>query len=175
MTSLQSWFIQLIGLVGSVLAITSLQSGSRKKILSLPALCCVLWVTHYGLLGAWTGALINCLGLGRAVVCSCNDRKWAKSPLWLAFFLACYAISPVLTWDGPHCLLLGGAMMLTTVALWVHDMRLTRLLFLLNSPLVLVYNLAAGSYSCAAIEVVALASFALAVWRFDIRKQPCHS
>ena len=35
MTSMQSWFIQLIGLVGSVIAITSLQSGSRKKILSL--------------------------------------------------------------------------------------------------------------------------------------------
>ena len=173
MTSMQSWFIQLIGLVGSVIAITSLQSGSRKKILSLQVLCCVLWVAHYGLLGAWTGALINCLGLARAVVCACNDRKWAKSPLWLVFFLVCYAVSPLLTWDGTHCLLMGGAMMLTTVALWVRDMRLTRLLFLLNSPLVLLYNLAAGSYSCAAIEVVALASFALAVWRFDIRKQLC--
>ena len=173
MTSMQSWFIQLIGLVGSVIAITSLQSGSRKKILSLQVVCCVLWVTHYGLLGAWTGALINCLGLARAVVCACNDRKWAKSPLWLVFFLVCYAVSPLLTWDGTHCLLMGGAMMLTTVALWVRDMRLTRLLFLLNSPLVLLYNLIAGSYSCAAIEVVALASFALAVWRFDIRKQPC--
>ena len=175
MTSLQSWFIQLIGLVGSVIAITSLQSGSRKKILSLQVVCCVLWVVHYGLLGAWTGALINCLGLGRAVVCSCNDRKWAKSPLWLVFFLVCYAVSPLLTWDGPHCLLLGGAMMMTTVALWVHDMRLTRLLFLLNSPLVLLYNLIARSYSCAAIEVVALASFALAVWGFDIHKQLCKS
>ena len=54
-------------------------------------------------------------------------------------------------------------------------MRLTRLLFLLTSPLVLLYNLIAQSYSCASIEVVALASFALAVWRFDIRKQPCHT
>ena len=115
--SIPFWLIQLIGLVGSVIAITSLQSGSRKKILSLQVVCCVLWVIHYGLLGAWTGALINCLGLGRAVVCSCNDRKWAKSPLWLVFFLACYAVSPLLTWDGPYCLLLGGAMMLTTVAL----------------------------------------------------------
>ena len=53
--------------------------------------------------------------------------------------------------------------------------RLTRLLFLLNSPLVLLYNLIARSCSCAAIEVVALASFALAVWRFDIHKQLCKS
>ena len=169
------WFIQLIGLTGSVIAITALQSGSRKKILSLQALCCALWVAHYSLLGAYTGALINALGLGRAVVCSCNDRGWAKSRLWLVFFLICYAVSPLLTWDGPHCLLLGGAMMLTTVALWVRDMRLTRLLFLLNSPLVLLYNLLAQSYSCAAVELAAFASFALAVWRFDVRRQPCKS
>ena len=54
-------------------------------------------------------------------------------------------------------------------------MRLTRLLYLFNSPLVLVYNLIAQSYSSAAIEVVAFLSFLLAVWRFDIRKQPCKS
>ena len=98
-----------------------------------------------------------------------------EEPPGLVFFLACYAVSPLLTWDGPHCLLLGGAMMLTTVALWVRDMRLTRLLFLLNSPLVLLYNLLAQSYSCAAVELAAFASFALAVWRFDIRRQPCKS
>ena len=173
--SIPFWLIQLLGLAGSVIAITALQSGSRKKLLSLQALCCVLWVVHYSLLGAYTGALINSLGLGRAAVCSFNDRGWAKSPLWLGFFLICYAVSPLLTWDGAYCLLLGGAMMLTTVALWVHDMRLTRLLFLLNSPLVLLYNLIARSYSCAAIEVVAFLSFAVAVWRFDIRRQPCNT
>ena len=169
------WLTQLIGLVGSVISFTSLQSGSRTKILSLQILCCVLWVVHYALLGAYTGVLINILGLGRAMVCAFNDRPWAKSPLWLAFFLVCYAVSPLLTWDGPYCLLLGGAMMLTTVALWTHNMRLARLLYLLNSPLVLVYNLIAQSYSSAAIEVVAFLSFLLAVWRFDIRKQPCKS
>ena len=103
------------------------------------------------------------------VILTFNDRKWAASKLWLGFFLACYAVSPLLTWDGPYCLLLGLAMMLTTVALWTHNMRLTRLLFLCNSPLVLVYNFIARSYSCAAIEVVALVSFLIAVWRFDIR------
>ena len=165
------WLIQLIGLVGSVISFTSLQSGSRTKILSLQILCCVLWVVHYALLGAYTGVLINILALGRAVVCAFNDRPWAKSPLWLAFFLVCYAVSPLLTWDGPHCLLLGLAMMLTTLALWVRNMPLTRLLFLLNSPLVFTYNLMAGSFACAAIEVVAFSSFLLAVWRFDIRRK----
>lgn len=162
-------FIQALGLIPSVIALTSLQSGSRKRILILQLVCCSMWVAHYALLGAWTGVVINLLGLLRAAVCSCNHRKWASSRLWLVFFLACYAISPLLTWDGPHCLLLGLAMMLTTVALWTHNMRVTRLLFLCNSPLILVYNFIARSYSCAAIEAVALISFMIAVWRFDIR------
>jgi len=110
------------------------------------------------------------LGLARGVVCAYNDRPWARSRLWLALFLACYGAAPLLTWDGPYCLLLGAAMMLTTAALWTRNMRLTRLLFLLNSPPVFAYNLIAGSYTGAAIEVAAFCSFALAVWRFDLRR-----
>ena len=169
------WLAQVLGLVGSLISFTSVQTGSRKKILLLQLLCCVLWIVQYSLLGAWTGVLINLLGLARGTVCAFNDRPWASSRWWLVLFLVCYGVSPLLTWDGPYCLLLGGAMMLTTVALWTHNMRLTRLLYLFNSPLVLVYNLIAQSYSSAAIEVVAFLSFLLAVWRFDIRKQPCKS
>ena len=163
------WAAQILGLTGSLISFTSLQSGSRRRILLLQLFCCLLWVVQYGLLGAWTGVLINLLGLARAVVCSFNDRPWARSPLWLVLFLVCYGAAPLLTWDGPYCLLLGLAMMLTTVALWSRNMRLTRLLFLLNSPPVFLYNLIAGSYTSAAIEVAAFGSFVLAVWRFDIR------
>lgn len=162
------WLIQGLGLAGSLIAITSLQSGSRRKILLLQLVCCLLWIAHYALLGAFTGVVINLLGLGRGLVCSFNHRGVLSSRWVLAAFLACYGLSPLLTWDGPHCLLLGAAMMLTTVALWVRNMRLTRLLFLLNSPLVFAYNLLAGSYSCALIEVVAFCSFLVAVWRFDL-------
>ena len=161
--------IQLLGFIPSIIAFTSLQSGSRKRILSLQCLCCILWVIHYALLGEGTAVIINFVGLARAVVCSYNDRKWAASKFWLVVFLACYALSPALSWDGLHCLLLSAAMMLTTFALWGHDMRRTRLLYLCNSPLILVYNLFARSYSSFIIEIFALASFVIAVWRFDIR------
>ena len=162
--------IQLLGFIPSIIAFTALQSGSRKRILTLQILCCILWIIHYALLGATSAVVTNVVGLGRAVICSFNDRKWASHKAWLVFFLLCYAVvTPVLGWDGPHCLLLSAAMMLVTVALWNHNMRLTRLLYLCNSPLILVYNLIARSYSSAIIEVFALISFIIAVWRFDIR------
>ena len=165
------WLIQALGLTGSLISLTSLQSGSRRNILLLQVFCCVLWITHYALLGAFTGVLTNLLGLLRGIVCANNHRRWASGRGWLAFFLAAFALSPLLTWDGPHCLLLGLAMVLTTLGLWSRDLRRTRLLFLLNSPPMLAYNLLAGSYACAAIEVAAFTSFLLAVWRFDIRRK----
>ena len=162
--------IQLLGFIPSIIAFTALQSGSRKRILALQSVCCILWIIHYALLGASSGVITNIIGLGRAAICSCNDRKWASHKGWLVLFLLCYAVvTPVLGWDGPHCLLLSAAMMLVTVALWSHNMRLTRLLYLINSPLILVYNLIARSYSSVIIEVFALISFIIAVWRFDIR------
>lgn len=160
--------IQLMGFVPSILILLAQQKGDRTLLLKVQFLACIIWCVHYALLGAYTAVAINALGLIRAVVCYYNDRKWAASPLWLALFLLCYAASPLLTWDGPHCLLLGAAMVLNTVALWTRNMTVNRVLFLANSPLVLVYNLLAGSYSCAAIEAVAFVSFAAALWRFDI-------
>lgn len=166
---LEFLLIQLLGFIPSIIAFTALQSGSRKRILSLQILCCILWVIHYALLGEGTAVIINFVGLARAIVCAYNDRKWAASKFWLAFFLLCYAVSPALSWDGLHSLLLSAAMMLTTFALWGHNMRRTRLLYLCNSPLILVYNLFARSYSSVIIEIFALISFIIAVWRFDIR------
>ena len=91
------WLAQVLGLVGSLISFTSVQTGSRKKILLLQLLCCVLWIVQYGLLGAWTGVLINLLGLARGTVCACNDRPWASGRGWLALFLVCYGVSPLLT------------------------------------------------------------------------------
>lgn len=164
-------FVQALGLIPSVIAFTSLQSGNRKRILILQFFCSIMWGVHYGILGAFTAVATNLIGIFRAVICYYNDRPWAKSKWLLALLIVLYAAGAAFTWEGPHSLLPTFSMMLTTFALWSHDMRLTRLLFLLNSPSLLAYNLITGSYSCAIIEAMALCSFALAVYRFDIRKK----
>lgn len=163
--------IQALGLFPSVVCFTSLQSGSRKKILRLQMGCALLWACHYGLLGAYTAVLTNCLGLFRAVLCYHNDKPWAKSRGWVFLLLGLYAGCALVTWDGPYCLLPCLSMACTTLALWTHNMARTRLLFLVNSPPLLAYDLITHSYGCAVVEVCALVSFAVAVYRFDLRKK----
>ena len=147
--------IQALGLVPSIVCFTSLQSGSRLRILRLQMVCSVLWACHYGLLGAYTAVLTNGVGLFRAVLCYHNDKPWAKSRGWVALLLCLYAGCALLTWDGLYCLLPCLSMACTTLALWTHNMPRTRLLFLLNSPPL--------------VEVCALISFAVAIYRFDLR------
>ena len=159
-------------LLGSLIVFASVQFNNRRVILAAQAAACLMWIVHYGLLGATTAATINILSFARSVVFYFNDRKWAQSRAWLWAFLALYVVNTVLTWAGPMSLLPGIAMSMTTVALWTRDMRRTRLLYLTNSPFWFTYDILARSYSCMVIEAIAFVSYAVAVWRFDIKKQP---
>lgn len=165
-----SIFVQVLGLVPSVICFTSLQSGSRKRILTLQVVCALMWLAHYGLLGAYTAMVTNTVNIARAGLCYYNDRRWARSRLWLYGLILCYAASAALTWSGWVSILPCFSMTLTTLALWTHDMRKTRFLFLLNSPPLALYNFLIGSWTCFAVELCAFVSFVIAVWRFDIRR-----
>lgn len=161
--------IQLLGLIPSVIAFTSLQTNNRKRILILQLFCCVMWGVHYGFLGAATAVMTNVIGLGRAGLCYFNNHDWAKSKIFLVLLVCLYLFTAYITWDGYISLLPCFSMILTTFALWTHDMKITRLLFALNSPPLIIYNIMTGSYSCTVIEILAFCSFLLAIYRFDIR------
>ena len=72
--------------------------------------------------------------------------------------------------SGPLSALPAISMILSTIGLWTHDMRKTRILFLLNSPPLILYNIMIHSYSCFFIECCAFISYIIAVYRFDVKK-----
>ena len=171
MPDIQSILIQVVGLVGSILAISALQFSSRKKVLAIQFVAAILWMIHYAFLGAHTAVVNNILCLVRGIVCYNNEKKWAKSRIWLYALIVLYIFSAARTWDGIHSAFACIAMILTTIALWIHNMPATRMLFLINSPFMLAYNIMSGSYSTAVMESFALLTFIAAVWRFDIRNK----
>ena len=84
------WLNQALGLLGSLIVFVSVQFNNRRVILAAQAAACLMWIVHYGLLGAMTAATINILSFARSVVFYFNDRKWAQSRAWLWAFLALY-------------------------------------------------------------------------------------
>ena len=162
--------IQAIGLAGNLIVMLAVQFNNRKLVLAAQAIACLLWVVHYGLLGAMTAVFLNFISFARSMIFFHNDKRWAKSTVWLWLFVVLFAVNSLLTWEGWRSVLPGVAMSLTTGALWTKKPPRMRLLYLLNSPFWLIYNLLAGSYSCAILELLALVSYIVAIIRFDLRK-----
>ena len=162
--------IQLFGFLPSIITLLSMHFDNRKKVLFMQCTSSVLFLIYYFLIGASVGVVMNIISLIRIVVSSFNDRKWASHKAWLVIFLVCYAVvSPLLAWDGPHSILMVISMILATIALWIHNLKVTRLLMAIVAPLLLLFDIFAGAWSPAIIDVFITASFFLALWRFDIR------
>ena len=87
--------IQAIGLLGNIAVISAVQFNNRKIVLGAQALACVLWSVHYGALGAVTALCTNFTSLGRSAVFYFNDRRWAKSKLWLWLVIGIVALLAV--------------------------------------------------------------------------------
>lgn len=166
--TLYSFFVQAIGFIPSLISILSIQLKTRKKILLLQLSCGIMWVLHYYLLGAYTAVLTNSIGILRSTLSYFNDRKWAKSIFYLYLIITLSVLSSIVTWAGPRSILPSLSLIATAIGLWSHNLTLTRILFTLQSPLLLTYDIIVGSWGSAIIEVIAFISFLLALLRLDI-------
>ncbi len=161
---------QIIGFCGLALNGLSFQQKKRKGILSFQICAAAMFIVHYILLGAYTGAVLNFLGLLRSLVFINNDKKWAKSPAWLGVFIVVFSVASVATWVDWYSFLPATAMILTTVSYWLKNETKIRLVTFPSSPCWLVYNIITGSIAGIATEAVVMISLIVAIVRYDILK-----
>ena len=74
---------QGVGLVALAVTVLSYQARTTRGIALRQAVGSFFWTAHMLLLGAWTGGLLNLLGLVRGSVYSRRgERAWASRPFW---------------------------------------------------------------------------------------------
>ena len=61
---------EALGFLAVVIGFFVFQQHDRKKILRVRLVCDVLWVTHFGLLGAFSGMAISIVAALRAITFS---------------------------------------------------------------------------------------------------------
>ncbi|MBR6739978.1 MAG: YgjV family protein [Clostridia bacterium] len=164
-------FAQILGFIGLALAIVSFQSNRRRNILLFQLLAGTVFTLHFLLIGAYTGSLLNVIGVARSAVFSFKGKKWADSRVWIGVFCAAMAVIGIFTWDGPASLLPTVAMMLTTVAFFLSNPTYIRRLNLPSSPMWMVYNLINRSYGGILTECFVMTSLLIAMFRFDRKKK----
>lgn len=168
---------QGVGFCGAALNFLSFQQNKRSRIIGFQIGAALLFITHYILLGitngadAYTGAALNFIGLSRSIVFINNDKKWAKSPVWLVFFIIVSAVSGILTWESWYSFLPPLAMILTTISYWMKDETKIRLITFPSSPCWLIFNIITGSVAGVVTECVVMSSLIIAIIRYDILKK----
>lgn len=135
---------QFFGFAAIVDSFFIFQQTKRRNMLILKVLQDLLWLIHYVLLACWSAAATSLICAFRGVVFYNNDKKWAKSSLWLAGFIGMYLVSAVLTWEDIFCLFPAVSSCLSAVAFWVKDPRHTKILTIFASASSWVYNMFHG-------------------------------
>jgi Bacterial inner membrane protein len=159
------------GYLALLLVVLSFQKSRRINILLLMFAGVLLFIIHYCLLRAWTGAVMNVVEAGVLYVSYKKDKStWAKSTLWLYVFIGVYAVAAALNARTIVSLLPVYAQMIGAVAVWQTNPRLIRIIMLMPRPLWFIYNFTVGSQAGMAAEVFIFTSVLSSIVRFDLKK-----
>ena len=161
---------QGLGLVALVVTCLSYQAQTTRGIALRQAVGAFFWTVHLLLLGAWTGGLLNLLGLVRGSVYSQRgERHWASRPFWPWLFgalcLSAAVWAGLAQGEGPRLFLSTVAQCLACYALWTPRVHLARFLLVAVSLLWLVYDVLSGSIPGTACEVFSQISLIVAIVR----------
>ncbi len=162
---------QIIGIAALACAVISFQQKTHKYILLFQLTANTLFTIHFSMLGAYTGAILNGIGIFRSLVFVNKGKKWADNIAWFWLFCALSAVVGIFTWSGIVSLLPVAGMILTTAAFWIKAPKLVRRVAFPSSPLWLVYNLYNRSYGGAITEIINMISIIIAMIRLDFKKE----
>jgi len=160
--------IQGIGYLALLFVIFSFQKNKRVTILSFMLCGLVLFVVHYFLLRAWTGALMNFIESGMVYVSYQKETKiWAKQKFWPYIFILLFIVAGLITSRTLVGVFPVLAQILGTIAIWQKNPRTIRFIMLTPRPLWFLYNFVVGSYAGMTTEVFIFLSVVTGIVRFD--------
>ena len=173
---------QAIGIIAMIIAICSFQQRTQKKIVTFQFVSSILFSTHFFMIGAVTGGILNGIGIIRAAIFAKRDTKaWAAHSAWIYIFSAIFAGVYVLNFTvlGTPAILRNFlveilpviGMVATTIAFRMKKAAHVRIFSLISSPLWLVYNIVNFSVGGFLTEVFSLGSIIVGMIRLDIKRK----
>ncbi len=154
---------EIIGAVAVAESFLIFLSNKRERILIFKLISDALWVVNLLLVGGYTGALLNVIGVGRGIVFYYRDKKkWASTLLWPILFIAVTAISPVATLisgkEGWYAILPAIGSIVAVISFYSRLPNFTRYTSFLANGLWLIYNIIIRNYSGIVAGVILLLS-----------------
>ena len=158
---------QIVGFCGTAGLFISYQQNTKNRILLFQIIGITMFTLHFFLLSAWSGCMMNLLGIGRALLYAYTEQKGLHVRWLCPLLCAVFTAAAVLTWESAFSLLPTAAMLLSTLAYEQKQPRRFRRLMFPCSPLWMVYNIHSGSVTGVVTEAFAMLSLGVAMWRYD--------
>ena len=160
---------QIIGVVAVAVSCIIFLGRKRRTILLCKFTADVLWFCHYFLIGAYSGAALNVLALGRESIFYNKEKKWASHRFWLYLIMALTIASCILTWEGPISLLPMIGSCCAVVSFWCTKPIHIRLMAIPAQVLWLIYGTIHFSLPSFICNTMALITIGIGLWQ-DVRE-----
>ena len=156
---------QAVGILGSVAYLISFQIKKNRPFFVTQCLGSFLFMLNYLLLGAYTGCLMNTLGVIRAACLALGGKFHHRAIPWVLDVI--YITVTVLTFEGVPSALVLVAMICSTHALWTKKGNIIRYVQLsVTSPCWLAHNIMVFSIGGIICEVGNMISTVISILRF---------
>ncbi len=166
---LYTFIAQGIGVIAMILAYFIYSARTRKTLITLKFVSDALWGSHYFMLGAYSGGVLNVINMGREVVFQCKtSKKWAQTPIWAVVFIIVNLSSTILSWQGWQSLLPAVGASIAVVGLWCARPMTIRLFSLPSTACWLIYAILSGTVSGIICNLIQLTAIFVGLYR-DVR------
>lgn len=155
---------QILGLFIMVIGFFVYYSKERSRILKVKLITDALSVIQQAMLGAFTGALLNCIAVFREIVFYNRFKnKWATHPIWLWIFVVLMGAAPIFTWKGMISVLPAVGSIFAVFGFYVKDPRHIRIIGAFTTILWLLYSVFTYNLGGILQNVVSLSSIVVAL------------
>ena len=157
----------ILGALGVVVAILLYQQKKRESLLAYKLTLDLIWLVHYILIGAYSGAAVAAIAAFREIVFVKRDPKKSGSIIWLPIFISIAIITTVLTWKNAFSLFTLFASCIAVISFFIGNPKLSRILAFPVCGCMLTYDVACRSVAGVVNEAVAILSSLVGIIRLD--------
>ncbi len=166
-------FVQFIGIVGIIAGLSAFQCNKHSHALALKMTEEGSFGIQYLLLGGYTGAVLNLVGLFRNLIFTYFGKKDKQRELKYARIIlgALFAVLGLLSWEGYISILIIFAKVLSTLAYGTTNMKKMRLMISITCVCWICYNFYVGSIAGVISDSCNFVSAIIGIIRYDILKK----
>lgn len=166
-----AFFVQGIGLVGTLLMLVSYQCRSVRTMFRVQLLSNFCYAIHLILLGAILGSISSILNACRSY-CLCGKWEFGRSKAMCIIICLLQIVALILTWSGWISSLPVVANVVVTIGGYTNNTRIIRLVGLcVTFPMWFTYDILIGSLAGMIDDIMSVSSIMISIRRMSTERK----